>query len=205
MDADAALQDAVTTVLQDAEETGSDPVDRLVPLVHDRLRTMAHAQLRRERDGRTLSTTELVREAYLSLADPARLSERGRTYFIGAAARAMRQILVGYARRRQRAERRGRRPPFAFDADPFGEDSFTEDQDAAADGLAADLVDLDAALDGLAALSPRQARVVECRFFGGLSVEETADVLGVSPRTVQGDWALAEAWLFRALDGRTSR
>ena len=197
MRADAALQSVITDVLREAETTGSDPVDRLTPLMYSRLRAMAHGQLRRERADHTLATTDLVHEAYLKLADGARLSEQGRTYFLGAAARAMRQILVDYARRRQRQKRGGRQPPLPLDEDQMAARSDT-------DVLAADLIDLDTALEKLAELDARQARVVECRFFGGLSVEDTASVVGVSPRTVKGDWAVAKAWLFRALGERTS-
>ena len=197
MQADAALQSIITDVLREAETAGSDPVDRLTPLMYNRLRAMAHGQLRRERADHTLATTDLVHEAYLKLTDGARLSEQGRTYFLGAAARAMRQILVDYARRRQRQKRGGGQTPV-----PLGEDQVAAQSNT--DVLAADLIDLDAALEKLAALDARQARVVECRFFGGLSVEETASVVGVSPRTVKGDWAVAKAWLFRALGERTS-
>ncbi|MGI9174801.1 MAG: ECF-type sigma factor [Rhodothermales bacterium] len=197
MQADDALQSVITDVLRDAETTGSDPVDRLTPLVYDRLRAMAHGQLRRERADHTLATTDLVHEAYLKLADSARLSEQGRTYFLGAAARAMRQILVDYARRRQRQKRGGGQAPVPLDENQVAARSDT-------DILAADLIDLDTALEKLAELDARQARVVECRFFGGLSVEETASVVGVSSRTVKGDWAVAKAWLYRALGERTS-
>jgi len=179
----------ITAVLLAAEAEDRDPVDVLLPLVYDALRGMAQRQLARERPDHTLSATALVHEAYLKLVDHTQVSARGQTYFFGAAARAMRQILVDHARRRNRKKRGG------------GERAVTLDTNhLALDGFVADLLDLDAALDRLAAFRPRQARVVECRFFGGLSVEETADTLGVSPRTVKGDWALAKAWLHRALN-----
>jgi RNA polymerase sigma factor (TIGR02999 family) len=176
-------QDQVTELLCTAAADGVDPVDRLWPLIYDDLRAMAHRQLRGERPGQTLVTTALVHEAYLKLADSTRVASRGRAYFFGAAARAMRQILVDHARRRGRLKR---------DADEAG-------PTLAVDRFAADLMDLHDALEQFAERSPRAARVVEYRFFGGLTVEETAEALDISPRTVKNDWALARAWLFRAL------
>lgn len=190
MDAPGA-RDAVTTVLSAAGRDGRDVVDELLPLVYDELRRMAHRHLARERRQRTLSTTGLVHEAYLKLVDQERAPVKSRAYFFAAAAHAMRQVLVDAARRRGRVKRGGGEVPLDLD-----------DFEVAVDDFAAELSDLDEALDRLAALFPRQARVVECRFFGGLSVEETAEALELAPRTVKRDWSLARAWLYRELRGR---
>jgi RNA polymerase sigma-70 factor, ECF subfamily len=164
--------------------------DPSVELLYDELRELAHRYRSREGGGATLHTTELVHEAYLRLADDERVGSRGKAYFFGAAAQAMRRVLVDAARRRGAAKRGG----------DFAQVTLGEDQ-VAVDGYASDLLDLDRALDTLEAEHPRLARVVELRFFGGLSVEETAEALGVSPRTVKGDWALARAWLHDTLKG----
>ena len=163
-------------------------VDDLLPLVYDELREMAHRQLARERHRTALSTTGLVHEAYMKLVDQAAVPAGSRSYFFGAAARAMRQVLIDAARRRKRLKRNAGREPLDLD-----------DVDVAVNDFAAELLDLDDALVRLAQLYPRQARVVECRFFGGLSVEETAEALDLGPRSVKRDWALARAWLFREL------
>lgn len=167
-------------------------MDRLLPLVYDELRGMAHGYLLRERSGHTLSTTALVHEAYLKLVDQERAPLESRAYFFGAAARAMRQILVDHARHRMRQKRGGKQQPVTL-----------EEQHLLADDFATNVLDLDRALHRLAALEPRLARVVECRFFGGIGVEETAEVLGVSPRTVKRDWMMAKAWLYRVLNEKT--
>jgi RNA polymerase sigma factor (TIGR02999 family) len=159
-----------------------------MPLVYAELRRMAHRQLAREHERHTLDTTALVHEVYLRLVDGGRLPLKGRTYFFGAAARAMRQVLVDAARRRRRVKRGDGVKPLDVDR-----------LELAVDGLAAELVDLDEALSHLAKDYPRQARVVECRFFAGLSVEDTAAALELHERTVKRDWALARAWLFRFL------
>jgi RNA polymerase sigma factor (TIGR02999 family) len=176
-----------------AEGLPADAVDRLVPLIYDELRVMAHRHIARERRDATLQTTELVHEAYLRLVDETQVTRRGRAYFFAAAAQAMRRVLVDRARRRSAAKRGG--PPPLGAAAPID----VEETGGAIDAFAAELLDLDAALERLAALDPRQARVVECRYFAGLSVEETAEALGVSPRTVKSDWAVARAWLYAAL------
>lgn len=188
MPASAFPQEAVTALLRAPDSADADLTDRLLPLVYDELHAMAHRHLARERRGHTLSTTALVHEAYLKLVDQTQVGRRGRTYFFGAAARAMRQILVDYARRRNRQKRGGGQAPVTL-----------KEALVAVDDFAADLLDLDEALERLAVLSPRQARVVECRFFGGLNMEETAEVLGVSASTVKNDWAVARAWLYRRL------
>jgi RNA polymerase sigma factor (TIGR02999 family) len=183
-------RDAVTAVLSAAGADGRDAVDALLPLVYDELRRVAHRHLARERGPRTLSTTALVHEAYLKLVDQEHAPVKSRAYFFAAAARAMRQVLVDAARRRGRLKRgAGERP---LDLDDF---------QVSVDDFAAELREVDEALDELALRFPRQARVVECRFFGGLSVEETAEALDLAPRTVKRDWSLARAWLYREMRG----
>lgn len=180
----------VTTLLRTVDSDGPQPVDRLVPLVYDELRELAHRQLAREGPERTLDTTGLVHEAYLKLAEASEVGRRGRAYFFAAAARAMRQVLVDRARRRNAEKRGGGAVHEALD-----------DVQVAVDAFAVELMDLDRALGELAERNRRHARVVECRFFGGMSVEDTAAALDVSPRTVKYDWALARAWLYDRLEG----
>lgn len=175
-----------------AEPVRDARVDRLVPVVYEELRALAHRQLTLERGGHSLQTTALVHEAYLRLTGRGDVAARGRSYFFAAAARAMRQVLIDHARRRTAAKRGGGAP--AADLD---------EATNAADDYAERLLGLDQALAALEAHAPRQVRVIECRFFGGLSVDETAAALNVSARTVKSDWALARAWLFNAL-GRTA-
>lgn len=181
---------SITRLLQAGDSGDRPPVDRLVPLLYEELRILAHRQLAGERAGHTLSTTELVHEAYLKLVDHTQVAARGRAYFLGGAARAMRQILVDYARRHGRQKRGGKARAVTL-----------EEHHAVADAFAPDVLDLHEALKDLAILDERSARVVEYRYFGGLTTEETADALGVSVRTVKRDWSMAKAWLYRALVG----
>jgi RNA polymerase sigma-70 factor (ECF subfamily) len=187
---EASVRSEVTTLVREAEE-GSDPgVESLVRLLYDELKGIARRYLAREATGHTLDTTALVHEGYLKLVDSTRVGRRGRSYFFAAAARAMRQVLIDHARRRA-AVKRGEAPvKVPLENIALGVDAF-----------AIELLDLDAALDELAKLNPRHARVVECRYFAGMSVPETADALDVSERTVKSDWALARAWLFDRLHG----
>jgi RNA polymerase sigma factor (TIGR02999 family) len=179
---------AVTKLLAGAEPERDEVMARLVPLVYNELRRMAHRQLSREGGPRTLDTTGLVHEAYLKLVDQDTVPIRNRSYFFAAAARAMRQVLIDAARRRNRLKRGG------------GERALSLDESRIAiDDYATGLVDLDDALNRLAGEHPRPARVVECRFFGGLSIDETAEALEVSPMTVKRDWMLARTWLYRDL------
>jgi RNA polymerase sigma factor (TIGR02999 family) len=184
------LRSEITSLLAAAEGGEANAVDRLVQLLYEELCDLARRQLAGERPGHTLQTTALVHEAYLKLADDSGVASRGRAYFFAAASRAMRQVLVDHARKRG-AEKRG-----------GGAEVVTLDDEAAGAGaFASDLIDLDDALRALAQDNPRRAQVVEFRFFGGMSVEDTAVALGVSPRTVQNDWALARAWLYDAIRG----
>jgi RNA polymerase sigma-70 factor, ECF subfamily len=165
-------------------------VDDLVPDVYDELKRAARGMLAREFERRTLDTTALVHETYLRLARDSNVVARGRAYFFGAAARAMRRILVDDARRRSRLARGGGEKALSLD-----------DFDPAAVAVEPALVALDEALSRFEKLHPRAGRVVECRYFGGLSIEETAEALDISPRTVKRDASFAQAWLFRELGG----
>ncbi len=185
-----AVRSYTTSLLRSAQPGEPDTMDRLLPVVYEELREMAHRQRIRERGSLTLNTTALVHEAYLKLVDQTKITKKGRAYFFAAAARSMRQVLVDYARRRKAEKRGGGQKPLDLD-----------EQQIAVDAFAVEIVDLDDALERLAALNPRHAGVVECRFFGGLTIEETAAALGVSSRTVKYDWALARAWLYDALRG----
>lgn len=180
-------RDTVATILNETLDAGA--VDRLVPAIYDELRRMAQGQMSRERPGHTLCTSSLVHEAYLRLADADQTPARGRTYFFGAAARAMRRILIDHARRKNRDKRGGdwQRVTLATGVAACDSD--------------AEFLDLEAAITALAEIAPRQASVVECRYFGGMTVEEIANLLEVSARTIMSDWALARAWLFRELHG----
>jgi RNA polymerase sigma factor (TIGR02999 family) len=163
-------------------------MDRLVPVVYDELRRIARAQLRGEREGHTLSTTAVVHEAYLKLVDIRSVEWRDRAHFFAVAARQMRRILIDHARTRGRTKRGGGQVQVTLhDAASI--------QDTDAEGL----IMLDDALSRLEQLNERQCRVVECRCFVGLSVEETAEALGASPTTIKRDWAFARAWLNKEL------
>jgi len=162
--------------------------DQLVPLVHHELRALAHRYMRGERSDHTLQATALVNEAYVRLVDVNRIRWQNRAHFFAVAARTMRRILVEFARNRRRQKRGG-------DAVRVSIDDATE----IAQDASADLVALNDALSSLASFDVRMGQVVELRFFGGLSVEETAEVLHVSPETVMRDWKTAKAWLLREL------
>jgi RNA polymerase sigma-70 factor (ECF subfamily) len=163
-------------------------LDHLMPLVYQELRRLAHRQMRRERPGDTFQTTALVNEAYLRLVDYERVSARDRAHFLSIAAQAMRRILIERARNRQ-SDKRG-----------SGAQKVSLNEVAEVAGeRATDLVALDDALNTLAAIDERKARLVELRYFGGLTIEETADVLGVSTPTVERDWRTARIWLHREI------
>ncbi|HVO09126.1 MAG TPA: sigma-70 family RNA polymerase sigma factor [Vicinamibacteria bacterium] len=181
----------ITGLLRDWQGGDARALERLIPLVYDELHALASRHLSRERPGHTLQTTALVHEAYLRLAGQRRVDWQGRAHFFGIAARLMRRILVDHARR-ERRKKRGARAAHL----PIG----------AAVGVAApaavDAVDacaLDRALSRLEGADPQQARIVELRFFGGMTVPETAEVLGISAATVKREWAVARAWLYREL------
>jgi len=180
----------VTALLELASTGDRSALDRVFPLVYDQLRAAAHRQLKREPRGHTLSSAALVHEAYFRLVDQTRAPFRGRAHFLALAATAMRRILVDYARGRA-AERRGGGQLQQLDLVTV--DSLLGEERAEM------LVDLDEALGRLATLDPRQARVIECRFFGGLTEDETAEALDVAVRTVRRDWVKARAWLHQEL------
>ena len=161
--------------------------DELVALVYGELRKIAHGYLRNERGGHTLQTDALVNEAYLRLAGVDRLQWRDRTHFFAMAAMLMRRVLVDYARERGRDKRGG------------GVSITSLDEHAVGGTQDVDMLALDEALTRLAAMDPQQEKIVELRFFGGLTVDETAEELGVSPATVKRDWAIAKAWLYHEL------
>jgi RNA polymerase sigma factor (TIGR02999 family) len=174
--------------------------DRLIPLVYNELRAIAHRQLRRERESHTLNTTALVHEAFLRLADHPGVPWHGEAHFFAVASRVMRQVLVDYARYHRAAKRAGVHRPIDADVTAVHASGARAIESPLADERADVLVALDEALAGLAALDVRLVRVVECRFFGGLTEEETAQALGVTARTVRRDWVKAKAWLQRALE-----
>ena len=166
-------------------------LDELTRLCYQELRRIALQHMRREQPGHTLQASALVNEAFLRLTDWKNVEWQNRAHFFAMAARVMRNVLVDFARKRERIKRGG---------DPLMV-SLTAAERVSQE-RSADLLALDEALDALAALSPRQSKVIELRFFGGLSNEETAEVLKVSPDTVRRDWRLAQAWLYRELNRR---
>ena len=187
---ETASPGAVTELLRAWRDGDDGALERLVPLVEAELRRLARAYMRRERRDHTLQTTALVNEAFLRLTDARHVRWEDRAHFLGISARLMRRVLVDHARSRGYRKRGG------------GAQRVT-----LSEGLVAspeptlDVVALDRALQALEAVDPRKSRMVELRFFGGLSVEETAQVLAVSPDTVKRDWRLAKLWLLRELEG----
>jgi RNA polymerase sigma factor (TIGR02999 family) len=178
----------VTQLLLDWSDGDQAAFDALMPLVYDELRQMAHRYMSRERPGHTLQTTALVSEAYLRLVDQKRVHWQNRAHFFAVAAQAMRRILIDYARKQRYAKRGGGAPKISL-----------EEAAVMSQERAADLVALDQALITLASLDPQQSRVVELRFFGGLTIEETAEVQRLSVDMVKREWATAKAWLSREM------
>lgn len=175
----------VTGLLLQWNEGSQEARERLIALVYQELRRLAARALRSERSDHTLQPTALVHEAYLKLVDQRKVQWRNRAHFFAVAAGLMRRILVDHARRHRAARRGGTAPKM----------SIAEDAVAAPGGPDVDLIALDVALTELHAFDPDQSRVVELRFFGGLTVEETAEAVGASRATVQRDWSMARAWL----------
>jgi len=178
----------ITSLLLDWRNGDQGALDRLMPLVYEELRRMANHYMRNERRGHTLQTSALVNEAYLRLVDHENIEWQNRAHFFGVAAQAMRRILVDHARTRNYQKRGGGAQQVSLD----------EAMTLAAD-RAAELIELDDALRELAKMDERKSRVVELRYFGGLSLEETAEALGVSIPTVTRDWNTAKAWLMREI------
>jgi RNA polymerase sigma-70 factor, ECF subfamily len=174
----------ITKLLKDWSAGDSTALDRLIPMVYDELHRLAHQHMRHERAGHMLQTSALINEAYLRLADQSEVTFQNRVHFFGIAARLMRQILVDEARKRNSAKRGGGAIQVSL-----------ADATSVAQEQAANVVGLDKALKDLERIDARQSEIVELRFFGGLSIDETAEVLKVSPGTVMRDWTFARAWL----------
>jgi RNA polymerase sigma factor (TIGR02999 family) len=176
----------VTRLLRDWSNGDESALDQLTPLVYSELRRLAGRYLRKERPDHTLQSTALVHEAFIRLVDQREVKWQNRAHFFGVAAQMIRRILVDHARGRHASKRGSGAPKLSLDealATPERKDL--------------DLIALDDALNSLAKIDPQQARIVELRFFTGLTVEETAEVLGISPATVKRDWVTAKAWLYR--------
>jgi RNA polymerase sigma factor (TIGR02999 family) len=182
----------VTQLLIDWSNGNQSALDRLMPLVDQELHRLAHHYMRRENAGHTLQTTALVNEAYLKLIDQKHVHWKNRSHFFVLSAQLMRRILVDHARSRQYAKRGGGAQRISFD-----------EALAVCSERGADLVALDDALNLLSSIDPRKGKVVELRFFGGLSVEETAEALEISAVTVMREWSMAKAWLYNSLNNET--
>jgi len=187
---DAHQPQPISQLLADWANRDAGARDRLMPIVYEELRRLAHHYMRGEREAHTLQTTALVNEAYLRLAGIDGLQWRDRAHFFAMAATLMRRVLVDHARQRGR-DKRG-----------AGVSVMSLDEHAIAAAPAVDVVALDEALERLAAVDPQQSRVVELRFFAGLSVKETAEALGISTATVKRDWSTAKLWLYNELATR---
>lgn len=185
----------VARLLSDVQRGDRAALDELLPLVYEELRALAHHHRRRWQGDETLGTTALVHEAYLKLVGQGRIQAESRVHFLAVAAKAMRHILSNYARERRASKRGGGLAPI-----PFDESKLTPGQAALPLEDASELAALDEALRALEQLDPRQGNVVECRFFGGMTIDETAAALGVSARTVKRDWTVAQAWLQRKME-----
>ena len=181
-------QGELTMLLNASADGDREAFDQLFPIVYSRLRRIAHHRMQHERSDHTLSTTALVHEAYLKLVNLDRIQYKGRVHFFAVAAQAMRNILVSYAHRHRAAKRGGNQAKLPLD-----------DIVVMSDARAEEVLALDEALKRLKTLDARRHQVVECRFFGGMSIEETATALEISPATVKRDWNFARAWLNREL------
>jgi len=186
-------QQEVTRLLEDWSGGDEDALEKLIPLVQPELHRLAHHYMSRERSGHTLQTTALLNEAYLRLVDNPKRDWQSRTHFIAAAAQLMRRIMVDRARERRALKRGG-------DAIKVGLDEAA----LVSEQRAEELLALDEALERLAAQDPRKSQIVELRYFGGLTIEETAAFLEISPRTARREWRMAKVWLYCALSGEES-
>jgi RNA polymerase sigma factor (TIGR02999 family) len=183
----------VTLLLAEMKRGNSEALPKLIPLVYDELRRLAAHCLRDERAGHTLQPTALVHEAYLRLVGQNRAAWQNRAQFMGVAAQVMRRILVDHARQRIAAKRGGGAVPLDFEASEIAVEQSEE------------MLAVDDALARLTALDPQQARIVEMRYFGGMTVEETAEALSIGARTVKRDWAMAKAWLRLEISSRVPK
>jgi RNA polymerase sigma factor (TIGR02999 family) len=179
----------VTHLLADLKSGKQEAAEKLIPLVYDELRCLAAHYMRQERSDHTLQATALLHEAYLRLVEQRIMNWQSRAHFFAVAAQVMRRILIDYARSHHRAKRGGDLQKVPLEEELL---LFSQEQSA-------ELVALDDALERLGEMAPRQSRVVELRYFGGLTVEETAEVLGMAPKTVKRDWSVARAWLHREI------
>ena len=192
MDQSVDRRPEITLWLQQWSSGKEDALEALMPVVYAELHRQAANYLRRERVGHTLQATALINEVYLKLIDQREVNWKNRAHFFGIAAQAMRRILVDHARSRHRDKRGGNAENLPLEAAEFA---------TSPDGTSVDLIALDEALTRLGDLDERQSKIVELRFFSGMSVEETAEALGISPATVKNEWRTAKAWLFLELNG----
>jgi RNA polymerase sigma factor (TIGR02999 family) len=183
------VPDSITELLLKWRDGDPFAIELLMPLVYDELRRLAVRYLRRERANHTLQPTALINEAYLRLVDQQKVEWQGRAQFYGLAARVMRNILVDHARNQQAAKRGGQQLRVSLDIDRRADTAIPE----------VEFIAVHEALERLNAIDPQKARIVELRFFGGLSIDETAEVIGVGHATVERDWKMARAWLGREL------
>ena len=188
MPEDSTSRDEIASILESVRAGDRSAVDRLLPVVYEELRTIAGRFMRRERPGHTLQPTELVNEAYMKLVNQDRVEWQGKSHFLAVGAEAMRRILVDHARAKLR-KKRGERPVHVEFSETLQLSSEREE----------DVLALEEALQKLEKLDPRQARIVELRFYGGLTVGEVSEVMGLSERTVVREWAMVRAWLRREL------
>ena len=192
MGPDAEKSQEISRVLQEWGNGQPEASDKLMPLVYDELRRQAARYLRRERPGHTLQTTALIHETYLKLIDQRNVDWQNRAHFFGVAAQAMKRILIDHAKARHREKRGG-----AAENLPLEEARFVISNDKSVD-----LIALDEALTRLASFDPRQASIVDLKFFAGLSIEDIAETLKISSATVKREWNSAKAWLFSEINGR---
>lgn len=191
----------VTRLLARVRRGDSEALDEILPVVYAEMRGLAKAQRRSWEGDETLDTTALVHEAYLRLVDQSSPDWKDRAHFLSVASRAMRHILVDYARRRQAAKRGGGRKRLSLDEI----DEAIAGRGGAAEAVDEALLALDRALERLASQNERQSRIVECRFFAGMTIQETAEALGISHSTVERDWSAAQAYLYRDLERELGR
>lgn len=180
--------EGVTRMLLNWGQGDQTALERLIPLVYDELRRLAHRYMQRERAGHTLQTTALVNEAYLRLVDQRKANFKNRAHFFAICANIMRRILVDYARSRRYRKREGEARKVSL-----------EEAAALSSERAAEVLAVDEALQSLASIDPRKSQIIELRFFGGLTIEETAEVIGASHATIEREWNMARAWLYREI------